>query len=115
VERRLLILAVVVLLGAAAPLRAWCEANCAVASTESTSHCPSHESTGDGLAVSASSNDDCPVLESARPTLSARLDAQSLSTAAFAPPLIARSQIAPSFIRPHRATTVFERSTPLRI
>ena len=81
---RLIALLSVAVIGAAAPARAWCEAAC-LAPTESKQHCPAHESPSDIATISASSIDDCPILESARPTLQARLDLQAVAAGTYAP------------------------------
>ena len=111
---RLIALLSVAVIGAAAPARAWCEAAC-LAPTESKQHCPTHERSGDDATISASSTDDCPILESARPTVQARLDLHAVSVGTYAPALATRTQITPSSVRPHSASTVFERCTPLRL
>jgi len=70
--KRLPILVIAVLVGAAAPARAWCEATCLGPVTHSASakpHCPSHESTPNGSSLSAADLADCPTIESARPVL----------------------------------------------
>jgi len=113
VGRRFIVLLVVALVGAAAPARAWCEADC-LAPAETASHC-GHESTGDGTTMSAATIGDCPVIESARPTPPARIDAQAAAVTTSVPALTARTPRATASVRPHSATTVFERSTPLRI
>lgn len=108
----------VLLVGAVAPARAWCEVSCQapVAHGDAAKpHCPTHEPTGSGTALSATVIDDCPVVESARPTITARLDAQVIATAAIVPNTGAAVTSASSFARPHGATTVFERHIPLRI
>lgn len=102
----------VALVGAAAPARAWCEADC-LAPSETASHC-GHESTSDGTSIAATSVDDCPVIESARPTPPARIDAQAGVVSTAVPALTARTPRTTTSVRPHSAT-VFERSTPLRI
>ena len=66
---------------------------------------------GDTATVSSSSIDDCPILESARPTLQARLDLQAVAIGTYAPALDTRTQVTPSAVRPHSASTVFERWT----
>ncbi len=104
----------IAVLAAAAPMRAWCEATC-LAPAEQQSHCPGHAPAGDDTAVAASPLDDCPVLESARPTLSARLDVQPVAIGTHVPALTAHTPLASSSVRLHRTTTVFERSTPLRL
>jgi hypothetical protein len=111
---RFIALLAVAVLGAAAPTRAWCEAAC-LAPTETTQHCPTHEPSGDAATISASSTDDCPILESARPTLQARLDLQAVMIGTYAPVLDTDAHVTPSSVRPHSASTVFERCTPLRI
>jgi hypothetical protein len=111
---RLIALLSVAVIGAAAPARAWCEAAC-LAPADSTQHCPAHESPSDTATISASTIDDCPILESARPTLQARLDIQAVAAGTLASVLETRTQVTPSSVRPHRAATVFERCTPLRI
>jgi len=111
---RLIALLSVAVIGAAAPARAWCEAAC-LAPTESKPHCPAHESPSDTATISANSIDDCPILESARPTLQARLDIHAVAAGACAPVPDTRTHVTPSPVRPHRAATVFERCTPLRI
>jgi hypothetical protein len=111
--QRLLIVLAIAVVAAAAPARAWCEAAC-LAPAESQ-HCPSHEPAGDGARISTSSIDDCPILESARPALHARLDLLAVTIGTHAPALNSRAQLTPSLVRPHSASTVFERCTPLRI
>jgi hypothetical protein len=112
--RRLLIVLAITVVATAAPARAWCEAAC-LAPAESTQHCPKHELPGDTATISASSIDDCPILESVRPTLQARLDLQAIAAGTYAPALAARAHVTPSSVRPHGAATVFKRCTPLRI
>jgi hypothetical protein len=107
------VLLVVALVGAASPARAWCEADC-LAPAEAASHC-GHEPAGDGTNLSAAAIDDCPVLESARPTPATRIDAQAAVVATPVPTLTARPPQSATAVRPRSATTVFERSTPLRI
>jgi hypothetical protein len=67
-KRAILILTAVVL-ATAAPLRAWCEADCLAPATHeasSTSHCQTTEPDADTTSLSASLNADCPVIETAR-------------------------------------------------
>ena len=72
--QRLPILVVALLIGAAAPVRAWCEAACLAPAHQPASHCPSHEaSSSDAAAMAATSTADCPVIDAARP-VQARLD-----------------------------------------
>ncbi|HEX6164225.1 MAG TPA: hypothetical protein VFZ31_12715 [Vicinamibacterales bacterium] len=67
--KRAQILVIALLLGAAAPARAWCEASCLLPSADAaTPHCATQESEDDRRAMSASAIDDCPVVESARPS-----------------------------------------------
>jgi len=68
--KRLPILIIALLVGAAAPARAWCEATCLgpVASESARPHCPSHEPAPNGSSLSAA-DADCPSIESARPVL----------------------------------------------
>lgn len=114
---RVIAFVTVLLVGAVAPARAWCEASClAQAHADAAKpHCPTHEPAGAGTSLSATVIDDCPVVESARPTITARVDAQVIATAAIAPHTGAPVTSASSFVRPHGVTTVFERRTPLRI
>src|SRR6188474_774425 len=67
--KRWSILFVALLVGAAAPARAWCEATClATAHQESAKpHCPSHEPSSNSPTMAAAKGADCPALESARP------------------------------------------------
>lgn len=68
--KRLSILIVALVIGAAAPARAWCEATCLVPAAHSDSakpHCPSHEPTPAGPSLSAAGIAECPAIESARP------------------------------------------------
>jgi hypothetical protein len=114
---RVIALVSVLLVGLAAPARAWCEASClAPAHTGSAKpHCPTHEPASSGTSLSATVLNDCPVVESARPTITARLDVQAIAVTPIAFPAHTRLTLASSFVRPHGVTTVFERSTPLRI
>ena len=114
---RLIAIVSLVLLAAAAPARAWCEASCLAPAAHSETakpHCPTHESS-DESAWSASPANDCPAVDAARPTLTARIDAPAVAAATFAPtPDLSASHV-PSFVRPHGVSSVFERCTPLRI
>ena len=113
--RRLVIMSAIAVVAAAAPMRAWCEAACLAPTTESTQHCPAHEPAGDTATFSASSIDDCPILEAARPPLQARLDFQAVAIGTHAPARDPGTHVTLSPVRPHRASSVFERCTPLRI
>jgi hypothetical protein len=110
-----LIVGCALMVGAAGPARAWCEATCGAPVTESKSHCPTHDPADGTTALSASLIDDCPVPESARPAAAARLDVQAALTGIDLPAPIAHTHLRPSFDRSAYATTVFERCTPLRI
>jgi hypothetical protein len=113
--KRWLILACALLVGALAPARAWCEATCLAPAEQAQPHCPSHEPADGPRSISAVVVDDCPVLESARPTAPARLEIATSVVDSHVPAPPTRTSIPPSFARPHSARTVFERSTPLRI
>jgi hypothetical protein len=113
---RLAIVLLALLTGAAAPARAWCEATClAPAEASSKAHCPSHESTSTGVAMSATAIEDCPVVDAARPTTIARPELKAAIVTIESP------QVGPTFAQlaivgiPSHVTTVFERHTPLRI
>lgn len=112
---RVIILLATVLFGAAAPARAWCEASCLAPEHGTAAHCPSHEPAGSTTAISASSIDDCPALESARQAAPGRVDAHIGVIASPSPAPKTSAIHAPALSRAHSATTVFERSTPLRI
>jgi hypothetical protein len=110
------ILFVALLVGAAAPARAWCEATCLIATHHESAkpHCPSHDSSSDP-SIAAADIADCPVIESARP-IPSKLDLNhAILTAAShlrtRPPSHLRT-FAPSHIR---APRFFERAVPLRI
>jgi len=115
--QRLSIVIVALLVGAAAPARAWCEATClATAHQESAKpHCPSHEPSSDGPSIAAADTADCPVIESARP-VPTKLDLNhSILTAASHLRTPAPSHLrtlAPSHLR---TSGFFERAVPLRI
>jgi len=106
-----------VLIAAAAPARAWCEASCLApphTDTSTKAHCPTHDAAPTGTSMSATTIDDCPVVESARP-IPARLDVQVFSR-------VALSHLAPSAPKhlrtpapPHLTATVGKRLIPLRI
>ena len=115
VVRQWLILACALMLGAAVPARAWCEVTCGAPATESRSHCPTHDPADGSTTLSASLLADCPVLESARPTVPVRLDVHAIFVRAYVPSLTLRINITPSLDRSPHPATVFERCTPLRI
>ena len=114
---RLAIVLLAVLIGAAAPTRAWCEASCLAplhADTSTKAHCPTHDAAPTGTSMSATTIDDCPVVESARP-IPARLDVQVFARVAL--PYLAPS--APKHLSTpapsHLTATIRQRLTPLRI
>jgi hypothetical protein len=113
--RRIILLFSVIVVGAAAPVRAWCEASCLAPAPDTPSHCPSHQPERDAASISSASSNECAVLDSARPAAPARLDAGAAIAHAHAPELKTSASLSPTATRPHNATTVFERSTPLRI
>ena len=112
---RWIVVTCAVMLGAAAPARAWCEATCLAPAADTQSHCPTHEPADGTATISASIIDECPVLESARPNAPARLGLQAALDRAYVPSLIVRTHVTPVFDRSHNPATVFERCTPLRI
>lgn len=115
--RKTIAIVSLLLVGAAAPARAWCEASCLAPAAHGEAakpHCPTHDSS-DAPVWSASPIGDCPAIDSARPTLTARIDVQVAVVATFTPAPDPSASHVPSFVRPHGVTTVFERSTPLRI
>jgi hypothetical protein len=107
------------LIGAAAPVRAWCEATCLApahrADDSSKAHCPTHDPAASETSIASTTIDDCPVVESARPTAVARLDLKAaivtIESPQFAATFVSASLAAVS----SQATTVFQRHTPLRI
>jgi hypothetical protein len=112
--RRIILVLAVLVIGAAAPARAWCEASCLAPKDDTPSHCPSHQPAGAATSISGTIVDECPVLDSARPTVPARLDA-AVAVAVHPPALKTSAIPSPAVVRPDNASTVFERSTPLRI
>jgi hypothetical protein len=113
--KRWLVLACAVVLGAAAPARAWCEATCVAPPAAGESHCPSHDPADATTTISATVVDECPVLESARPAVPARIDADAALASAYTPAVSARQYAPASFAARHGAAGVFRRSIPLRI
>ena len=112
---RLGILLAIIVMGAAAPTRAWCEATCFAPADARDSHCPTDAPTDGTPSLSANIVDACPVLETARPTAPARLDVNAALIDSYVPDALGSPRLTSSFARPHSATTVFERCTPLRI
>jgi hypothetical protein len=113
--RQLIVVIAAAVMAAVAPARAWCEASCLSPSAGTQAHCLSHEPADAAARLSGSTIDDCPALESARPTTAARLDAKAVAVVTPAPDLKARARLVLTPERPRNASTVFERSTPLRI
>ena len=64
---------------------------------------------------SANVLDECPVLESARPSVAGRLEMSTPPIAATQPVETAPTTLSSISVHAHCATTVFERCTPLRI
>ena len=112
---RIIVLLSVIVVGAAAPARAWCEASCLAPKHDIPSHCPSHQPAGSTTSISGSTLDECPALDSARPAAPARLDASAAVIVVHAPLLRTSAIHSPTIVRPQHASTVFERCTPLRI
>jgi hypothetical protein len=114
---RIAVVLVALLLGAAAPARAWCEASCLAPVADpsgSQSHCPTSDPTPAGTSISASAMDECPVVESARPA-AAREDLRAANAAALLPLIAFTASVSHLISIPHRPTGVFHRHTPLRI
>jgi len=112
IVKRLSILVIALLIGAAAPARAWCEATCLEPAAHSESarpHCPSHESPL-GPSLSAAGIADCPSIESARPAL-AKLEFAA-AIADIAPHALAPLRLRTPAPRHSRTTA---RSHPLNI
>jgi hypothetical protein len=112
---RIIVLLSVVVLGAAGPARAWCEAACLAPEHGTAAHCPSHDPAGPATSISATSIDECPALESARQAAPGRADAHTGVVASHAAAPKTSAIHAPALTGCRSATTVFERSTPLRI
>jgi len=67
------------------------------------------------MAITASSMDNCPVLESARPTAIGRVELKAATVTVDPPQLTpARTSVARLDVAPP-VSTVFQRHTPLRI
>jgi hypothetical protein len=110
-----LVIVCALLVGAVAPARAWCEATCLAPAEQRESHCRTSDPADGTTSVSANLLDECPVLESARPSVAVRLEMSTAPIAAIQPVETARTTLSPNFVRAHCATTVFQRSVPLRI
>lgn len=114
IVQRLAIILMALLVGAAAPARAWCQATCVVPASSET-HCPTHEPVSEGTVIGGASIDSCPVVESARPTTIARVDLKAAIGTVASPQFI--SSLAPiaRIIVAEPVATVFQRHTPLRL
>jgi len=115
---RVSILVIALLVGAATPARAWCEATCLAPAAHSDSakpHCPAHDASSDGPSIAAADTADCPVIEAARPTTTARVDLKAAPIAIDLPRSVPKLPGACIVNVTVHATTVFERHTPLRI
>ena len=114
--KRLSILVIALLVGAAAPARAWCEAACLAGAHPQSAkpHCPSHEQVPNGPSLSANDIAACPSIESARPVLAKLPFADAISSER-------RGTLAPSHLRtlapPHlrAAAPLHLFSIPLRL
>lgn len=116
--KRLLVLLSIVVIGLAAPARAWCEATCTQPVADQKSHCPAH-SHQSGTNVSAADQDQCPAIDSARTLSPARLDSASSQMVPAALAFLHLDTASPS---DHRATARLHvgsatpsRSLPLRL
>jgi hypothetical protein len=116
--KRLAIVLIAILIGAAAPARAWCEASCLAPVQDSTTstkaHCPTNNSASTGTSMAATTIDECPVVESARP-IQARLDAPMLAIVSFAFVAPSAPQHPRTRAPQHLPTSVGKRLTALRI
>ena len=116
--KRVAIAIVALLLGAAAPARAWCEAACLDvprAGESAKAHCPSNDTSSDVTVISAADNPECPVVEAARP-VPAKIDLSSAGPAAAARPVVSQpTRVAVTTPRPLDSARFFERLVPLRI
>jgi len=114
--RRLGIIVLALVIGAAAPARALCEAAClATHLASATPHCPLHDSSSDGPSIAAADISGCPAIEAARPTTTARIDLKAAPIAIDPPRLTPKRLGARLVTVVLHSTTVFERHTPLRI
>jgi hypothetical protein len=115
VVRRLSILVIAILVGAAAPARAWCEATC-IAPVDATSHCPSHEQpSNDAPALTAAINAECPAIETARPVAAKLTIGIQATPSPKHPARMASARVRALPIRHVRALPVFDADVPLRI
>jgi hypothetical protein len=114
VVRRVAVIVIAVLIGAAAPARAWCEATCLVATQDAKPHCPSHDATT-GLGISAADSADCPIVETARSITSARIELKSTAITVLSVQFAVTFDPIRIVAASHHVTTVFQRHTPLRI
>lgn len=114
--KRLAVVLFAILIAAAAPARAWCEASCLstarATTTSAKPHCPAHESPSDGAKISATDTSDCPTIEAARPVPA------TLLMLPVKLPSVAPRTLAPAFrTLTHSSTQAprHPRSVPLRI
>jgi hypothetical protein len=116
---RFSIILLAALIGAAAPVRAWCEATClapaAHADDSNKAHCPTHDPASSDTSIASTAIDDCPAVESARPTTVARMDLKAAIVTIESPQFVPTFESAPIVAVLSQATTVFQRHTPLRI
>ena len=115
VVHRLAIVLLAVVIGGAAPARAWCEATClAPAEASSKAHCPTQDTPSNDLSLSGMAIDDCPVIESARPS-QARFDVQLFVPVTFAQLARSAPQHPGTRAPLHLPASALARLTPLRI
>jgi hypothetical protein len=111
---RLVIILLALLIGAAAPARAWCEASC-LAAPSTTEHCPTRDAASGELSITAAAIDNCPVLEAARPATSGRIELKAAFVTIASPQIVARRMSIATITATPAATAVVQRHTPLRI
>ena len=110
---RLAIVLTALLIGAAAPARAWCEASC-LAPTATNEHCPTHEPASNKTSVAATAIDDCPVIEPTPPVKS-RSELQFAGTFAPSHPRTFAPRHSGITAPQHLPAAAAKRLTPLRI
>ena len=103
------------LVGAAAPARAWCETTCLAPAEQTEPHCRTSDPADGTTSISADVLDECPVLESARPSVAGRLDVNPPLVTGYLLATLPRTHVTPSLARPHSQSDVLERFIPLRI
>jgi len=112
--QRLSIVLVAILIGTAAPARAWCEATCLAPETSTQAHCPTQDTPSNDPSISGTAIDDCPVIESARPG-QARFDVQVFVLVTFAQLAPSASGCTSTSAPRHLRPTALTHLTPLRI